>query len=376
MAGPQHRKQDSGNTSITAKQVTKAAQPTRVLFDPWNSSSTGHQRAENRLAGSTSWRDSRTRKLKEQFKDRTGTGGKRIKDSVGAGSEHFGEDGRTENGGWVRGAPGLRGTGQPSIQESVSTKTTAEIDNSRSPNTDCRPSKRRRLEKSDSTLPPKHVKPPETQQTSQANAQNTHEQGSPTIKTPGSPSVKPSPTPSQNELSQDSQIASSGSTVSADAGFSATPPRNRPDHSKLHEAAMKAKSSYVPLRMTPPKQIFTHLNFYINGSTYPVISDYKLKQLIGQHGGSLSLGLGRRTVTHVILGELSKNGGAGGGLAGSKIQKEAGLGSRSEGVKYVKAAWVVECVRQGKRVSEGPYQVEGLGIGGSRQRSVMSMMNR
>lgn len=59
-------------------------------FDAWNSSSTGHQRAENRLGGSIGWRQSRTMKLSHQFKS-GGTGGRRISDRVGAGSEDWDE---------------------------------------------------------------------------------------------------------------------------------------------------------------------------------------------------------------------------------------------------------------------------------------------
>ena len=56
-------------------------------FDAWNSSSTGHQ---NRLGGSIGWRQSRSMKLSHQFKS-GGTGGKRISDQVGAGSEDWDE---------------------------------------------------------------------------------------------------------------------------------------------------------------------------------------------------------------------------------------------------------------------------------------------
>lgn len=59
-------------------------------FDAWNSSSTGHQRAENRLGGSIGWRESRAMKLSHQFKS-AGTGGKRISDLVGAGSKDWDE---------------------------------------------------------------------------------------------------------------------------------------------------------------------------------------------------------------------------------------------------------------------------------------------
>jgi hypothetical protein len=59
-------------------------------FDPWNSSSTGHQRADNKLGESTGWRQSRNMKLTHQFKSGA-TGGKRISDTVGAGSEDWDE---------------------------------------------------------------------------------------------------------------------------------------------------------------------------------------------------------------------------------------------------------------------------------------------
>jgi len=59
-------------------------------FDPWNSVSTGHQTAENKIGGSTGWRQSRTGKLAHQFRS-GGTGGKRISDKVGAGSEDYDE---------------------------------------------------------------------------------------------------------------------------------------------------------------------------------------------------------------------------------------------------------------------------------------------
>lgn len=96
---------------------TAAAPAVRTFFDPWNSSSTGHQRAENRLSGSTSWRYSRNLKLSEQYKGGLQGGSKRVFDTVGAGSKDFGKDGRKENGGWEKGASGLRTGGQQSLAE-------------------------------------------------------------------------------------------------------------------------------------------------------------------------------------------------------------------------------------------------------------------
>lgn len=110
----------------TSKRVTKShtpASPTaaaparRTFFDPWNSSSTGHQRAENRMSGSTSWRASRSLKLGEQYKGGLSGGGKRVADTVGAGSKDFGKDGRKENGGWEKGAKGLRTGGQKNLAD-------------------------------------------------------------------------------------------------------------------------------------------------------------------------------------------------------------------------------------------------------------------
>jgi hypothetical protein len=56
-------------------------------------------------------------KLSEQYKGGLGGGGKRVADTVGAGSEHFGTDGRRPNGGWEEGARGLRTGGQLSLAE-------------------------------------------------------------------------------------------------------------------------------------------------------------------------------------------------------------------------------------------------------------------
>ena len=105
-------------STITATSAIDAgAAPRSKPFDPWNSSSTGHQRAENILNGSTAWRESRNAKLSEQFRGGLGGGIIRVADTVGAGSEGFGKDGRKKNGGWEKGASGLRIDGQRSLAE-------------------------------------------------------------------------------------------------------------------------------------------------------------------------------------------------------------------------------------------------------------------
>jgi hypothetical protein len=228
-------------TAIKSIHPTIDTSAPRVFVDPWNSSSTGHQRSENRLLGSTSWRASRNLKLGQQFKGGLG-GGARVSDTVGAGSENFGKDGRKTNGSWEHGATGLRTGGQTSLSE---------IWGVRKAGAKTLPTK---------TLPTK-------------------------------------------------------TTVEADS----------PEHSDLPPKLVEGK-------------MFDGLCFYLNGSTAPLVSDHKLKHLLAAHGARHSISLGRRTVTHVILGKSSAQGGAGGGLAATKIQKEiARTGGKA--VKYVTVEW-------------------------------------
>jgi hypothetical protein len=100
------------------------------------------------------------------------------------------------------------------------------------------------------------------------------------------------------------------------------------------------------------RRIFDGLVIYINGSTHPIISDHKLKHTLAENGARLSLHLGRRQVTHVILGRSSGlNSGAGGELSGTKMEKEIRRVCGC-GVKYVGVEWVLESIKSGKRLSE------------------------
>lgn len=85
--------------------------------------------------------------------------------------------------------------------------------------------------------------------------------------------------------------------------------------------------------------IFDGLVIYVNGSTYPLISDHKLRHLLSENGAKISLHLGRRQVTHVILANASGQGsGSGSTLSGSKIEKEIKRVGGC-GVKYVGVEW-------------------------------------
>ena len=252
--------------------LPRAPQPTRILFDPFNSSATGHQRAENRLSGSTSWRDSRSHKLSHQFRDSTGGGGASHRsDLVGAGRENFGQDGRKENGDWEVGAPGLRESGWQDIRNLLSPK-------------------------------PK----------------DPHQETSEKL----------------SSIDKDEPSASAPEVSQANQGV-------------------------------PKRRIFSGLTIYLNGSTAPLVGDHKLKHLLVQHGANISITLGRRTVTHVILGETKDVSGGAKGLAAGKIQKEmTRVGGK--GVKYVNVHWVLESIKTGRRLPEAQFSALNLNPRGSR----------
>jgi hypothetical protein len=60
--------------------------------------------------------------------------------------------------------------------------------------------------------------------------------------------------------------------------------------------------------------------------------------MLAAHGATHSIALGRRSVTHVLLGTANVHGGAGGGLAATKIQKEISKKGR-KAVKFITAEW-------------------------------------
>lgn len=92
-------------------------------------------------------------------------------------------------------------------------------------------------------------------------------------------------------------------------------------------------------RLNHQTGIFDGLVIYINGSTYPLVSDHKLKHILAENGAKMAIHLGRKQVTHIILGKPSgAHAGAGGGLAGGKMEKEIRRVGGC-GVKYVGVEW-------------------------------------
>jgi hypothetical protein len=278
--------------------IPKAPEPTKIFFDPFNSSSTGHQHAKNRLSGSTSWAQSRSFKLSHQYRDLSGGGGsKHLADLVGPGSENFGKDGRKENGDWEKGAPGLREEGWQDIRSFLGP-----------------------MEKRKSTK-----------------AEN------------------------EDHLSKRTK-SETPISMSEEQHTQAETDQNQGD---LSESADRLSSSSC----SPKPQIFRSLTIYLNGSTAPLISDHKLKHLFAQHGGNISIALGRRKVTHIIVGDS-----CGGGLASGKIEKEVST-VRGKGIKFITVQWVLDSVEKGIRQPESRYAPKNLDkrIGGAGQGGVREM---
>ncbi|KXJ91046.1 hypothetical protein Micbo1qcDRAFT_163776, partial [Microdochium bolleyi] len=151
-------------------------------------------------------------------------------------------------------------------------------------------------------------------------------------------------------------------------------------------AARRLEDEALDTRRTEaggPLPLFAGVVVYVNGSTHPHVSDHKLKQLLAEHGGRMSMHLGRRKVTHVILGRPSASslssgggnagGGAGGGLAGGKLQREIQkVGGCA--VKYVGVEWVLESIKAGKRLPEARFG--NLKVAASRQQSVYGLCSK
>lgn len=193
--------------------LPKLAAPRNTAFDPWNSSSTGHQRPEQQPG--TSWRESRNRKLNSQFQSGA-AGGLRLQDTWGPGADD-------------------------------------------------------------------QAKGAITRATSVADM----------LQKPG-----------------------------------------------LMRASMDKAADEDEVKTEEQRGIFSGCVVYVNGSTYPLVSDHKLKHILRENGAQMSLHLGRRKVTHVILGRPAGGAakGAGGGLAGGKMDREIRkIGGAA--VRYVGVEW-------------------------------------
>jgi hypothetical protein len=257
----QPRRRAVADPTANPKTASAAEPKYGRTFDPWNSSATGHQTAENRHP--QGWRESRTRKLRSQLLAGH-TGGVRIVDSVGRGSEQYDEANKV----FIPKGIGIRAE-------------TSVADMLRKP--------------------------------------GVMRQGSNSISTASGDDM------ARKDL---------GDVPATDVGTGQESARMTED---LPEPKLRRKG------------IFSGLVIYVNGSTHPLISDHKLKRLLAENGAQMSIHLGRRQVTHVVVGRpigsdgppgetKAGAGSGGGGLAATKIQKEIAL-MRGCSVKYVGVEW-------------------------------------
>ncbi|UKZ83294.1 hypothetical protein TrVFT333_011102 [Trichoderma virens FT-333] len=248
-------------------------------WDPWNSSATGHQRAETQPG--TGWRHSRTRKLNSQFRAGDGSGGERLSDTWGAGVEDSGVDGfgKTKSASGRGSGSGEQGSHKRSVVDMLT-----------------RPGLMR-----------------ETLESSR----------------PNGPEARDKSTAGTHLTAEDALM-----------------------HQRRLEDEKGQKKSQAN-----PRKLFDGVTVYVNGSTFPLVSDHRLKQLISENGGNMSLNLGRRKVTHVILGRSNGSTcgrGTGGGLAAGKLEKEIRkIGGC--GVKFVSVEWVLQSIQEGKRLPEARF---------------------
>ncbi|KAK3325260.1 hypothetical protein B0H66DRAFT_116282 [Apodospora peruviana] len=294
-------------------------------FDSWNSSSTGHQRAETR--GPPGWRESRTLKLQSQF--RAGhSGGERIVDRVGAGSDDFDES----RGVLVR--KDVRARAMNSVADILRNPDTMR---SQPPPG---PGRGGRDERSCS---------PATATDRMGKKEDDGAVNEPQDRLPSAERDCP---PLFMEVAEAEPRRS-------DVSSSTTQVQQQQHQEQTAGAG---------------RHIFDGLVIYVNGSTYPLISDHKLKRLLAEHGARTAIHLGRRQVTHVILGRpAGPNIGAGGGLAGGKLEKEIRRVGGC-GIKYVGVEWVLESVKAGKRLPEARFA--NLKIAAKGQQSVLGAFSK
>ncbi|KKF92292.1 hypothetical protein CFO_g5355 [Ceratocystis platani] len=285
----------SDNNQLTINDIARIGSNRRSRFDPWNSSSTGHQVAETRPG--TGWRESRTTKLGSQLKSGSG-GGVRMQDMYGQGAADY--------------------------DEKLNMIVPREV----------------RI-RAQTTVADMIAKPGVMRKTLEPET---------------------APRPGTGRLAND--VLGLGPQPSR--GVPEAHPNQREDASKPAPGQQDASTAAAA-----KKGKFSGLVVYINGSMQPAISDLKLKRIFAEQGATVSLHLARRQVTHVILGRNATVGrGAGGGLAGSKINKEIHkVGGNS--VKYVNVEWVLESLKAGKRLSEARFS--SVKVAHQGQKSVFSM---
>lgn len=275
-----------------------------LIFDPWNTASTGHQRAENPYSNTSEWRTTRTEKLSHQFgKSVTnGSGDGTLSSDCGTNNKNRDRDHKANRTGewrWMSAADAER---QRLGCADIRTLMGGGV------------KKRKRDGDGDASFGDKVTK--KGVELGDIRSSSSHHS---------------SRHQAQSQSQSKESTALQSSTRSKLAFFDGNP-TDTDDNSTTLKPDTK-----------PPTGIFKGTTIYINGSTFPLISDHKLKHLLASNGAKIAITLARQTVTHVILGQPNRNGsGAGGGLAAGKLQKEIQRsGGAGTSVKFVGVEWYV-----------------------------------
>jgi hypothetical protein len=272
-------------------------------FDPWQSASTGHQRADQggSFLGSTSWRDARSAKLTMQY---------RSGDCL----------------------PG-RGTG-PGPANKTTQKTTlvpGAFDG-----------------KCASESPPKAPASGEWAMVA-GDVAKRNELGVRDIRSFMGVSKRKAVDELGNETKAEMKKPRtvSGGNGSLSPALYAKEMDKETEKSEIEDNPQPKSRSGTGLDLKATSRIFAGVTIFVNGSTLPQISEYKLKHLLASNGAKTSIYMARKTVTHILVGQPNTGSGAGtavsgagGGLAANKLQQEIARGGW-KGVKVVSVNWYV-----------------------------------
>ena len=327
------------------------------VFDPWNSASSGHQRADSGYLGTTRWRDTRIAKLKQQF------GGEECThEKLGVlGDADFAQDGCDGGGDWRVGgndetmsmvvdAAGKEGRGKWEwISDEEAKRLELGVRDIRcfmgvgkrksGGGGDGQAGKKRMFDEDEI----KEVK--DANERDQTIVPEAKEQlGEKKRK-------KPRMFDDVESVVIDRPAEISVSTTTASPALPPPPPDHESkSHIKPHylltnlsnplfspsiPSSIRANDKTHP----PSSKIFHGTTIYINGSTLPQISDHKLKSLLAENGATVAIAMARRSVSHIIIGQPGVAGqGCGGGLAARKLQGEIERGGW-KGVRIVGVDW-------------------------------------
>ncbi|KAJ9481917.1 hypothetical protein VN97_g11538 [Penicillium thymicola] len=349
-------------TTDKPKPATKPQPPeprNHLYFDHWQSASTGHQRAaeDGGFLGSTSWRDARSAKLTKQYKSgdclpaRGNGAGLGVGKGVGVGNK------ATQESTLVPGAFNGKCTSQspPTIPASgewamvagdVAKRNELGVRDIRS---FMGVSKRKAVDEleKDTKMEMKKIRTVGGGGRSLSPARGAMRQDMETVK--------------EKEEEKEEEKEKEKSQI-----------EDKPQHDSPSGTILDLKST---------SSIFAGVTIFINGSTLPRISEYKLKHLLASNGAKISIYMARKTVTHILVGQPNTGSGsgsgsgttvsgAGGGLAASKLQQEIGRGGW-KGVKVVSACWALESIKAGRRLAESRFP--GIHVAAKGQQSVAGM---